>query len=159
MWLYIFLKSFESFWIFCRNLRHGSQNSIYVSRVKLAEETVFWFFFSEFFRILSKNFFRLSAKNLQKVVKTTICMTRGTICGLKYFLESFWIVLDFLQKPLSWFSNFYLRVQSKTCGRNSFLIFIFRIFSDIERKIFQNFGQKTSRKCENYLLRVQRNNL
>ena len=82
-----FLKSFEPFWIFYRNYWHGSQNSIYVSRVKIAEETVFWFFFSEFFRLLSENFFRLSAKNLQKVVKTTFCVSRGTIWGLKYFLE------------------------------------------------------------------------
>ena len=58
LWLYIFLKSFEPFWIFYRNLWHGSQNSIYVSRVKISEETVFLFFFSEFFRILSENFFQ-----------------------------------------------------------------------------------------------------
>ena len=87
LWLYIFLKSFEPFWIFCRNLRHGSQNSIYVSRVKILEETVFLFFFSHFFRILSETFFRLSAKNLQKVVKTNFCVTRGTICSLKIFLK------------------------------------------------------------------------
>ena len=87
LWLEIFFRSFDSFWIFCRNVWHGSQISIYVSRVKIAEETVFWFFFSEFFRLLSENFLRLSAKNLQKVVKTTFCVSRGTICGLKYFLE------------------------------------------------------------------------
>ena len=67
--------------------------------------------------------------------------------------------MDFLQKPSSWFSKFYLRVQSKNCGRNSFLNFLFRFFSDFERKIFQTFGQKTSKSCQNYLLRVQRNNL
>ena len=89
LWLEIFFKSFESFWIFCRNLWHGSQISIYVSTVKIAEETVFWFFFSEFFRLLSEIFFRLSGENLQKVVKTTFCVSRGTICGLKYFFKSF----------------------------------------------------------------------
>ena len=73
--LIFFFKSFEPFWILCRNLRRGSQNSIYVSRVKIALETVFLFFFSEF-------------------------------------------------------------------------------FSDFERKIFENFGHKTSRICQNYLLRV-----
>ena len=82
---WIFFKSFESFWIFCRNLWLGSQMSIYVSRVKLAQERVFWFFFSEFFRILRENFFRLSAKKLHKVLKTTFCVSRGTICGLKFF--------------------------------------------------------------------------
>ena len=94
LWLEIFFKSFESFWIFCRNLWHGSQISIYVSTVKIAEETVFWFFFSEFFRLLSEIFFRLSGENLQKVVRTTFCVSRGTTCGLKYFFkssDSFWI--------------------------------------------------------------------
>ena len=134
LWLKKYFKSFKSFWIFCRNLWHGSQVSVYVSRVKFAEETVFWFFlFRVFFRILSKNFFRLSAKNLQKVVKTTFCMTRGTIYLLKYFLN-FWIVLDFLQKPLALFSSFYIRVQSKICGRKIFFSFFlsefFRILSE-----------------------------
>ena len=104
--LEIFFKSFESFWIFCRNLWHGSQISIYGSRVKIAEETVFWFFFSDFFRILSENFFRRLTKNLQKVVKTTFCVSRGTVCGLKFFskvlnrfgfsAETFGMVLKFL---------------------------------------------------------------
>ena len=85
LWLQNFLKSFEPFWIFCRNLWLGSQISIYMSRVKIAEEKVFLFFFSEFFRILRENFFRLSAKKLQKVLKTTFCVSRGTICGLKFF--------------------------------------------------------------------------
>ena len=85
LWLEILFKSFESFWIFCRNLRHGSQNSIYVSRVKIAEETVFWFLFSEFFRFLREKFFRLSVKKLQKVVKTNFYVSRGTICGLNFF--------------------------------------------------------------------------
>ena len=77
----IFFKSFESFWIFCRNLWHCSQVSIYVSRVK------FW-------------------------------------------------------------------------GRKSLFFFLpFRFFPDFERKFFQTFGRKTSRICQNYLLRVQRNNL
>ena len=106
LWLEIFFKSFESFWIFCRNLWHGSQVSNYVSKVKIAEETVFWFVFSEIFRNLREKFFRLSAKKLQKDVKTTFFVTRGTICGLKYFLkvlnrfgfsaETFGMVLKFL---------------------------------------------------------------
>ena len=75
------------------------------------------------------------------------------------FFKTVWTVLDFLQKPLAWFSNFFLRVQSKNCGRKSFLIFLFRIFSDFERKFFQTFSQKTSKSPQNYLLRVQRNSL
>ena len=145
LWLEKFFKSFDSFWIFCRNLWHGSQISIYVSRVKIAEETVFWFFFSDFFRILSEKSFRLSAKKLQKVVKTTFCVSTGTTCGFKYF-KKFWTVLDFLQKLLAWFSKFYLRNHSKNCVGNSFLIFLFRFFSDFEWKIFQTFGQKNFKK-------------
>ena len=100
------------------------------------------FSLQSFFRILSENFSRLSAKNLQKVVKTSFCVTRGTICGLKYFLK-FWIVLDFLQKPLAWFSSFYIRVQSKICGRkNFFFILPFWIFPDFERNFFSDFWPK-----------------
>ena len=102
-----FFKSFESFWNFCRNLWHGSQVSIYVSRVKFAEEKVFFsFFLTEFFRILSENFFRLLAEKRQEFVKTTFYASRGTICGLKYILkvlnrfgfsaETFGMVLKFL---------------------------------------------------------------
>ena len=80
----IFFKSFESFWIFCRNLWLGSQISINKSRVKIAEEIVFLFFF-RIFSDFERKFFRLSAKKLHKVVKTNFCVSRGTICGLKYF--------------------------------------------------------------------------
>ena len=101
----------------------------------------FYFSFQTFFRLLSEKNIRLLAKKLQKVVKTTFCVSRRTICGLNFFLK-FWIVLDFLQKPLSWFSKVYLRVQSKNCGRNSFLIFLLRIFFGFWAKIFSHFFPK-----------------
>ena len=98
-------SSFESLPIFCRNHWHGSQNSIYESRLKIAEKTVFFVFFSEFFRFLSENFSDFWP-NLQKVVKTTFFVSRGTVCGLKKFLkvlnrfgfsaETFGIVLKYL---------------------------------------------------------------
>ena len=102
-----FFENFKSFWIFCRNLWNGSQVSIYVCRVKFAEEKVFFsFFLSEFFRILSENFFRLLAEKRQEFVKTNFYASRGTICGLKYILkvlnsfgfsaETFGVVLKFL---------------------------------------------------------------
>ena len=78
------LKNFESLRIFCRNLRHGSQNSIYVSRVKIAEETVFLFFFQNFLGFWLK-IFRLLAKKLKKFVKTNFCVSTGTTCGCKIF--------------------------------------------------------------------------
>ena len=235
---WIFFKNFESFRIFCRNLWHGSQKCIYVSRVKIAEKKFFFCLFSEFFRFLGENFSAFWPRNFKKMWKLPSACPQEQLVTLyllkkfwtvldflqkplawfsKFYLRvqsknfgrnsfliflfriffsdferkifsdfrpknfkkfskllstcpeeqfvawnfflKFWIVLDFLQKPSAWFSKFYLRVQSKNCGRNSFLIFLFRFFPDFERKIFQTFGQKTSRKCENYLLSVQRNNL
>ena len=116
-----------------------------MSRVKIPEEIVFLFFFLQFFRILSEKFFRLLAENLQEVFKTTFYVSRGTVCGLDFFLK-FWIVSDFMQEPLAWFSIFYLRVQSKNSGRNSFFILLFTVFSDFERKKFQTSGQKKLRE-------------
>ena len=133
------MKSFELFWIFCRNLWHGSQTSIFVSRVKIAEKNSFFCFFPEFFRILSKIFFRLSAKKLQKVFKTTY-VSRGKVCDLVFF--KFSNVSDFLQKHLAWFSKFYLRVQSKNCGKNSFFCFLSRIFAKFEQKLFRLLAKK-----------------
>ena len=138
----IFL-SFQTFWIFCRSIWHGSQNSIYVSRVKIAEKTVFFVFFPEFFRILSKNFSDFRPKNFKKFSKLPTCPEEKFVAW-KFFLK-FWIVLDFLQKPSAWFSKFYLRVQSKNCGKNSFFVFfpeLFRILS----KNFSDFRPKNFKK-------------
>ena len=107
--------------------------------------------FSDFERI----FFRLSAKKLQ-VFKLTFYVSRGTRCGLNFFKKN-WIVLDFLEKPLAWFSKFYLRVQSEICGSNNLFICSFQNFFKFSAKYFQTFGQKTSRSCQNYLPRVQMN--
>ena len=118
----------------------------------------FLIFFQNFFRILSENFSDFRPKNFIKFSKLTSTSPEEQFVAWNFFLK-FWIVLDFLQKPSACFSNFYLRVQSKNCGRNTFLIFLFRTFSDFEWKIFHTFGQKTSKSFQNYLLRVQRNNL
>ena len=85
--LKIFFKSFESFRIFCRNLWHGSQKSIYVSGVKIAEKNSFFCFFFSVFSIFERKFFRLLAKKLQENVKTTFCVSTGTTCGFKIFLK------------------------------------------------------------------------
>ena len=152
---------FKKFWIvlhFCRNLWLGSQISIYMSRVKIAEETVFFFSFQKFFGFWAKLFSDFRPKNFIKFSKLPSTSPEEQFVAWNFFLK-FWIVLDFLQKPSAWFSNFYLRVKSKNCGRNIFLIFLFKIFSDFERKFFQSFGEKSSKSCQNYLLHVQRNNL
>ena len=145
LWLEFLLKCFQSFWIFCRNQWRGSQNSIYESRLKIAEKNCFFCFLSRIFSIFERKFFRLLARKLQKVVKTTFCVSRRTICGLNFFLK----VLNrfgFSAEPLTWFSNFHLRVQSKNCGRNSFLIFLFRIFSGLWEKKFSDFRPKNFKK-------------
>ena len=145
LWLYNFLKSFEPFWIFYRNLWHGSQKCICVSRVKIAEKKVFFVFFSDFFRFLGENFSAFWPRNFKKMWKLPSACPQEQLVAL-YLLKKFWTVLDFLQKPLAWFSKFYLRVQSKNFGRNSFLIFLFRIFSDFERKFFSDFRPKNFKK-------------
>ena len=89
-WLEIFFKSFEPFWIFCRNLWHGSQTSIFVSRVKIPEEINFYSSFQIFFGVWAKLFFRFLAKKLQEFVKTNFCVCRRTVFGLKFL----WKVLN-----------------------------------------------------------------
>ena len=149
----IFFKSFESFWIFCRNLWHGSQVSIYVSRVKFAEEKVFFsFLLSEFFRILSENFSRLLAEKRQEVVKTNFYASRGTICGLECILKSFepfWIFCRDLWHG-SQNSIYVSRVkfaEEKVFFHSSFLNFSgfwAKIFSDFRRKIFKKLSKLPS---------------
>ena len=141
LWLYIFLKSFEPFWIFYRNLWQGSQNSIYVSRVKISEETDFLFFSSEVFRILSENFSDFQRKIFKKLSNLPSTCPEEQFVGWNFFLK-FWIVSYFLQKPLALFSKFYLRVQSKNCGKNSFFCFHFGVFSIFEQKFFRLLAKK-----------------
>ena len=126
LWLEFFL-SFETFRLFCRNLWHGSQNSIYVSRVKFAEEIFFLFFLPEFFRILSKNFSDFWPKNFKKFSKLP------STCPEEQFVA--W-------NSSAWFSKFYLRVQSKNFGRNSFFCFLFRVLSNFEQKFFRLLAKK-----------------
>ena len=129
--------------MFCRNIWHGSQNSIYVSRVKIAEKTVFFVSFQNFFEFWAK-IFQTFGQKTSKSFQIYLRVQRNSL-WLEFFFLKFWIVLDFVQKPSAWFSKFYLRVQSKNCGRNSFLIFFFRFFWDFEWKVFQTFDPKTSR--------------
>ena len=114
--LKIFKKNFEPFWIFCRNLWHGSQNSIYVSIVKIAEEIVFLFFFSEFFSDFEQKFFHTFFQKTSKCCQNYILRVQMNDLWLEFF-SVFWNFLGFLQKLLACFSNFYLRVQSRNCGK------------------------------------------
>ena len=74
------------------------------------------------------------------------------------FFLKFWIVSGFLQEPLAWFSKFYLRVQSKNCGRISFFLFFFSEFFRIFSNIFSDFWPKNFKKLSNYPVRKQTNN-
>ena len=127
-----------------------------MSRVKIAEKTVLFVSFPEFFRILSKNFSDFWPKNFKKISKLPTCPEEKFVTW--FFFLKFWIVLEFLQKPLAWFSNFYLRVQSKNCGKNSFFV----LFSECFRIMSENFSEfwpkNFKKNCENYL-RVQRKSL
>ena len=155
---WIFLKSFESFWIFWRNLWHGSQNSIYVFRVKIAEELIFLFFFSEFFRSFSERLSDFRPKNFKKLSNLPSACADEQILAWEFFLkcfEPFWIFRRNLwhgsQNPI-----YVSRV--KIAEEMVFFVFLFRIFLEFWAKIFQTFGQRTSRSWQNYPLRVQTKN-
>ena len=79
-----FFLYFELFWIFWRNLWHGSQNSIYVFRVKIAEELIFLFFFSEFFRSLSERLSNFRPKNFKKLSKLPSACADEQILAWKF---------------------------------------------------------------------------
>ena len=160
LWLKIYFKSFKLFWIFCRNLWNGSQVSVYVSRVKFAEETVFWFFFSEFlFGFWAKIFSDFRRKIFKNCQNYLLHDQRNNLFVEIIFksFESFWIFCRNLWH-CSQVSIYVSRVKFAE-EKVFFFILPFWIFPDFERKFFQTFGRKTSRICQNYLLRVQRNNL
>ena len=119
-------------------------------------------FFILLFRVLSdfeRKIFQTSGQKTSGSFQNYLLRFQEKSLWLEVFLQ-FWVVLVFLQNPLAWFSNFYLRVQSKNSGRNNFFNSSFQsFFSDFERNIFQTFGEKPSRSCQIYLLRVQRNSL
>ena len=115
-----------------KHLSWFSKFYIRVQSKKCGKNSLFLFSFQNFFRILTENFSDFWPKNCKKFSKLpSTCPVEQSVAW-SFFLK-FWIVLYFVQKPSAWFPKLYLRVQSKNCGRNSFLIFLFRIFSDSER--------------------------
>ena len=111
---------------------------------------VFFCFLFRIFSIFERKLIRLLALiKLHQVFKNYLLRVQRNSLWYEIFFLKFWTVLDFLQKPLAWFSKFYLRVQSKICWRNNFFVLPFWFFSDFERKDFQTFGQKMSRICQN----------
>ena len=139
-----FFFKFWNFRIFCRNIWHGSQNSIYVSRVKIAEKTVFFLFLSRIFSNFERKFFRLLAKKLQKVFKITY-VSRGIVCGLKFFsnvlnrfgcsAETFGMVLKFLST-----------CPEKKLRKKQFFFAFFPEFFRILSENFSDFWPKNFKK-------------
>ena len=111
--------------------------------------------FSDFQRKIFQTFGQKASEKLSKL--PSACLEEQFVASK--FFKKFWTVLDFLQKPLAWFSSFYIRVQSKICGRNSYFLFFFSVFFRILGNIFCDFWPKNFKRFQNFLLRVQRNNL
>ena len=82
-----FFLSFETFRIFCRNFWHVSQNFIYVSRVKIAEKTVFFVFFQNFCEFWANFFQTFDPKTSRSWKKTNFCASRGTFCDFNFFFK------------------------------------------------------------------------
>ena len=137
-----FFKCSESFWIFCRNLWHGTRYSSYVSRVKIAEEKIFFVFLFRIFSTFERNLSDFCPKNFMKLSKLLSACADEQFLAWKFFFLKFWIVLVFLQEPLAWFSNFYLRVQSKIAEEIVFFTFLFRNFSDFEPNFLRLLAKK-----------------
>ena len=123
----------------------------------MRKKCFFCFTFQNFFEFCAKIFQTFGQKS-SRSCQNYLLRVQTNNFWLEETFKSFEPFLDFLQKPLAWFSKFYLRVQSKNCGRISFFCFSFQNFFEFCAKIFQTFGQKSSRSCQNYLLRVQTNN-
>ena len=148
LWLEIFFKSFESFPIFCRNRWHGSQNSIYVSRVKIAEKIVFFVFLLRFFfGIWAKNFSDFPPKNFKKLSKLPSACAEEQFVVWKIFksFESFWIFCKNLWHG-SQISIFVSRVK---IAEEIVFFFFSEFFSDFERNFSLTFGEKSSKSCHN----------
>ena len=153
-----FFLQFRTVLVFLqKTLAWFSKFYLRVQSKKSGRNSFFYSSFQIFYRFWANIFQTFETKNFKKLSKLPCACADEQFLAWKFF-QKFWTVLDFLQKPLAWFSNFYLRVQGKNSGKKQFFYSSFQsFFSDFKRKIFQNFGQKTSRSCQNYLLRVQRN--
>ena len=97
--------------------------------------------FSGFWAKSFSDFWPKNVKNLSKLPSTS---PEEQFVAWIFF--KFWIFSDSLKWPLAWFSKFYLRIQSKNCGKNSFFcVFLFRTFFEFWAIYFQIFGQNTSK--------------
>ena len=140
LWLEIFFKSFKSFWIFYRNHWHGSQNSIYVFRVKIAEEAVCLFFFSEFFLDFERKFFQTFGEKSSKSCQNYLLHDQRNNLFVEIFFKSFESFWTFCRNlwHCSQVSIYVSRV--KFWGRKKFFFHSsFLNFSGFWAKVFSDF--------------------
>ena len=123
----------------------------------LRKKYFFYCSFLIFFRILSEKLFRVLAKKLQEFVKTTFYVSREQFVA--WFFLSFETFRIFCRNIWHGSQNSIYVSRVKIAEKKPFFLFSFQNFFGFWAKTFQSFGQKTSRICKNYLLRVQRNNL
>ena len=126
----------------------------------MRKKSFFFCFFSRIFSIFEQKFFRLLAKKLQQFFKNYLLRVQRNNLWLEFFFVKFWTVSDFLQKLLAWFSKFYLRVQSKKCGKKVFFLFSFQNFfrflsknvSEFWPKNFEKFSKLPSARPEEHFV-------
>ena len=109
------------------------------------KNSFFCFSFQSFFGFWAKNFSDFQPINFRKLSKLPSACPEEHFVTIIFF-EKFWIVLDLLQKPLAWFPNFYIRVQSKNCGKKQFFLFFFQNFFKFWAKFFSDFRPKNFKK-------------
>ena len=131
------------FWIFCRNLWHGSQTSIFVSRVKIAEKTVFFVFFQNFFEFWAKFFSDFRPKNFKKFSKLPTCPEEKFVT---WFFLTFQTFRIFCRNSWHGSQNSIYVSRVKIAEKTVFFCFLSRFFFEFWAKTFQTFGQKTSKK-------------
>ena len=125
---------------------------------KLRRNSFLIFLFRIFFGIWAKNFSDFRPKNFKKLSKLpSACPEEQFV--LEIFFKTFEALLTFCRNI--WHgSQVSIYVSRAKIAKKQFSYFSFQnFFSEFERKIFQTFGQRTSKSCQNYLLRVRRNNL
>ena len=142
---------FFKFWIVSDFLQKPlARFSKFYLRVQIencGKKLFFLFSFQNFFDFWAK-LFQTFGQFFKKLWKLPSACPQEQLVASKFF-KTFWTVLDFLQKPLAWFSKIYLSVQSKHCWKNSLFLFSFQNFFGFWANIFQTFCQKTSKSFQN----------
>ena len=144
--------------IFCRNRRHGSQTSIYVSRVKIAEEIYFFILPFWIFPDFERKVFQTFGQKTSRICQNYLLRLQRNNLWLEFFL-SFGSFPIFWSDPWHGSQNSIYVSRVKIAEKIVFLCFSFQNFFRILSDIFSDFWPKHFKSFQNYLLRVQRNHL